>query len=240
MEELEKLQKRTGLVSDGKLRLTGNLWLISLKLFLRRTALRSVDFGKRLIDISISFFAIILICPLGIVVSFSILVTDGRPIFFSQIRIRELGKEFKLWKFRTMKKDAEEIKKDLAKQNEVKGAVTFKMKKDPRITKVGRFLRKFSIDELPQLWNVLIGDMTLVGPRPPLPSEVAKYSLDEKKRLHAKPGLTGVWQVSGRSDTSFAEQVHLDESYIRTRSLRKDLMILIKTIPAVIKGKGSY
>jgi lipopolysaccharide/colanic/teichoic acid biosynthesis glycosyltransferase len=135
---------------------------------------------------------------------------------------------------------AEQKKDELFKNNESKDGVIFKMKKDPRITKIGRFIRKFSIDELPQLLNVLKGDMSLVGPRPPLPEEVNKYSLEDRKRLHIKPGITCIWQVSGRSDIPFNRQVELDKQYISSQSFWKDLLILLKTIPAVITGKGAY
>ena len=136
--------------------------------------------------------------------------------------------------------DAEARKDALLAQNESTGGVIFKMKNDPRITPVGRFIRKFSIDELPQLWNVLKGDMTLVGPRPPVPREVALYSLEERKRLNVIPGITCLWQVSGRSDIPFQEQVRLDKEYIRTHGVWNDFKILLRTIPAIISGKGAY
>jgi lipopolysaccharide/colanic/teichoic acid biosynthesis glycosyltransferase len=129
---------------------------------------------------------------------------------------------------------------DRKAMNESKDGVIFKMKRDPRITRVGRVIRKFSIDELPQLFNVLIGDMSLVGPRPPLPKEVAQYTLEERKRLHVIPGITCIWQVSGRSDIPFRQQVELDKEYIKSRSLWKDFVILLRTIPAVLTGKGAY
>ena len=124
--------------------------------------------------------------------------------------------------------------------NEMAGGVTFKMKKDPRITGIGSILRRGSIDELPQLWNVLKGEMSLVGPRPPLPSEVAKYSLTERRRLDVTPGITCIWQVSGRSEIPFQRQVELDVAYIESQSLRGDLLILLRTIPAVLMGRGAY
>jgi len=136
--------------------------------------------------------------------------------------------------------DAETKKKALMQTNEMEGGVLFKMKDDPRITKMGKFIRKYSIDELPQFWNVLLGDMSLVGPRPPVPSEVDQYSITDRRRLEIKPGITCIWQVSGRSNIAFNEQVALDVDYIESRSLFQDLRILFKTIPAVLLGKGSY
>jgi lipopolysaccharide/colanic/teichoic acid biosynthesis glycosyltransferase len=145
-----------------------------------------------------------------------------------------------MWKFRSMFIDAEERKAALEAQNEMQGGVLFKMKDDPRITRVGRTIRRLSIDELPQLWNVLKGDMSLVGPRPALPLEVSQYSLEERDRLAAKPGITCTWQVSGRSDIPFDEQVVLDIDYIREQSVKNDLKLLVKTVPAVITGRGAY
>ncbi len=136
--------------------------------------------------------------------------------------------------------DAEQRKNELLKRNESADGVIFKMKKDPRITPVGRVLRKSSMDELPQLFNVLLGDMSLVGPRPPLPQEVMKYSLEDRKRLNVIPGLTCLWQISGRSDIPFNRQVELDKEYIHSRGIRKDLVILLKTVPAILTGRGAY
>jgi lipopolysaccharide/colanic/teichoic acid biosynthesis glycosyltransferase len=135
---------------------------------------------------------------------------------------------------------ADKMKNNLATQNESKDGVIFKMKDDPRVTKTGRFIRKFSIDELPQLLNVLRGDMSLVGPRPALPGEVAMYTLEQRKRLHALPGITCIWQVSGRSDIPFSGQVQHDLEYIKSTSMAKDIIILLRTIPAVLAGKGAY
>jgi len=135
---------------------------------------------------------------------------------------------------------ADKMKDDLLEQNESDGGVIFKMKRDPRITRSGRIIRRFSIDELPQLINVIKGDMSLVGPRPPVPREVAEYTLEDRKRLHIKPGITCIWQVSGRSDIPFDKQVELDKQYIRSQSIFTDIIILLKTIPAVLGGKGAY
>jgi lipopolysaccharide/colanic/teichoic acid biosynthesis glycosyltransferase len=145
-----------------------------------------------------------------------------------------------MYKFRSMYIDAEARKAALAKNNEMDGGVIFKMKHDPRITRVGRYIRRASIDELPQLWNVLKGDMSLVGPRPPVPSEVSQYTLSDRRRLEAKPGITCVWQVSGRSDIPFEQQVELDFAYIESQSLWMDIKLLLKTIPAVLLGRGAY
>ena len=139
-----------------------------------------------------------------------------------------------------MRQDAEALKESLAAQNESKDGVIFKMKDDPRITKVGRFLRRTSLDELPQLWNVFIGDMSLVGPRPPVPKEVQEYTLEDRKRLDVIPGITCLWQIGGRSDIPFKEQVRLDKDYILAQGFWKDLAILLKTVPAIIGGKGAY
>jgi lipopolysaccharide/colanic/teichoic acid biosynthesis glycosyltransferase len=136
--------------------------------------------------------------------------------------------------------DAEFLKAALTEQNEMDNGVIFKMKADPRVTKIGKFIRKFSVDELPQLWNVLIGDMALVGPRPPVPQEVAEYTIDNRRRLEIKPGITCIWQVSGRSEIPFVQQVELDVDYINTHSFLTDIKILLRTIPAVLKGKGAY
>ncbi len=157
-----------------------------------------------------------------------------------QVRIGQYGRSFCFFKFRSMYIDAEQRKQELMAQNESADGVIFKMKNDPRITPIGRFIRKTSMDELPQFLNVLFGDMSLVGPRPPVPSEVKEYSIEARKRLNVKPGLTCLWQVSGRSDIPFKEQVKLDKEYISSRSLKSDFLILLKTIPAILSGRGAY
>jgi len=197
-------------------------------------------FLKRALDILLSLFFLIIFSPIFIVTALAIVIENPGPIFYSQTRIGKDGKPFDFYKFRSMVVNADKIKDELIKQNESEDGVIFKMKKDPRITKVGRLIRRFSIDELPQLLNVLKGDMSLVGPRPPIPREVNEYSLEDRKRLHIKPGITCIWQVSGRSDIPFTEQVELDKQYISSQSFWKDLLILLKTIPAVITGKGAY
>jgi lipopolysaccharide/colanic/teichoic acid biosynthesis glycosyltransferase len=143
-------------------------------------------------------------------------------------------------KFRSMYIDAEARKAELMASNEMSGGVIFKMKNDPRVTRVGSFIRRTSIDELPQLFNVLRGDMSLVGPRPPLPSEVAEYTLNDRGRLDAAPGITCIWQVSGRSEIPFKQQVEMDLDYIHQQSLGKDVKLLLKTVPALVKGRGAY
>ena len=195
---------------------------------------------KRLIDMSGSAVLLILLSPLFACVALAIRLDSPGPIFFQQIRVGRWGTLFPMWKFRSMYIDAEQRKLALMKQNEMAGGVIFKMKSDPRITRVGRFIRKASIDELPQLWNVLLGDMSLVGPRPPLPVEVNQYSLNDRRRLDVVPGITCIWQVSGRSDIPFDQQVQLDVQYIESHSIWLDIKLLLLTIPAVLLGRGAY
>jgi lipopolysaccharide/colanic/teichoic acid biosynthesis glycosyltransferase len=175
-----------------------------------------------------------------VVIALLIIAEDQGPIFFRQIRVGQLGREFRMLKFRSMRVDAEQRLKELLAKNQHTTGVTFKIKGDPRVTRIGRFLRKYSLDELPQFWNVLVGEMSLVGPRPPVPREVALYSMADRRRLAVKPGITCIWQVSGRAEIDFPGQVKLDVRYIESRSLRQDLKILCKTIPAVLSGDGAY
>ena len=195
---------------------------------------------KRLMDIMLAILALVLGSPIFLLTAFLVKVTSPGPIIFSQVRVGKFGRHFKFYKFRSMYIDAEARKAELMKHNESKDGVIFKMKHDPRITPVGRFIRKFSIDELPQLFNVILGDMSLVGPRPPLPSEVRTYTLEERKRLNITPGITCLWQVSGRSELPFKQQMALDKEYIASRSAWKDFLILLKTIPAILTGKGAW
>ncbi|MCH6255993.1 exopolysaccharide biosynthesis polyprenyl glycosylphosphotransferase [Puniceicoccaceae bacterium K14] len=195
---------------------------------------------KRVVDIIISACALLALSPVYAVTAFLIKLEDHGPIFFKQKRVGLKGEPFFMWKFRSMVLNADEIKKQLMAQNQHEDGVTFKMKHDPRITKIGRFIRKYSVDELPQFWNVLCGDMSIVGPRPPVPQEVEMYSVEERQRLLAKPGLTCFWQVGGRSDIDFSGQVQLDVEYIRSKSVWLDLKLLFLTIPAVLLGKGAY
>ena len=195
---------------------------------------------KRTMDIILSIFAIIAGSPVFLITALLVKITSPGPIIFSQVRVGRCGRHFKFYKFRSMYIDAEARKAELLKLNESGDGVIFKMKRDPRITPVGRFIRKFSIDELPQLFNVLLGDMSLVGPRPPLPSEVRTYSLEERKRLNITPGITCLWQVSGRSELPFSKQIALDKEYIASRSAWKDFLILLRTVPAILTGKGAW
>jgi lipopolysaccharide/colanic/teichoic acid biosynthesis glycosyltransferase len=165
---------------------------------------------------------------------------DRGPILFRQVRVGRHGREFRMLKFRSMRVDAEARLQELLAQNHHRDGVTFKIKDDPRITRVGKWIRKFSFDELPQFYNVLIGDMSLVGPRPPVPREVALYSLADRRRLAVKPGITCIWQISGRAEIDFSGQVQLDVRYIESRSLWQDIKILCKTVPAVLSGTGAY
>ncbi len=195
---------------------------------------------KRALDIFVSLSMLIVLVPLFLGVALCIKLTDGGPILFFQTRVGKWGKEFPFPKFRSMVANAEKLKDELLSKSQHDDAKTFKIKRDPRITWIGRIIRKLSIDELPQLWCVLKGDMSLVGPRPPLPREVALYTLADRRRLDITPGLTCIWQVSGRSDIPFPRQVELDVQYIQSRSLFTDLRILFMTVPAVLFGKGAY
>jgi len=195
-------------------------------------------FIKRLMDLAISATMLSLLSPLLIAVALAVKSTSNGPIFFGQERIGMNKRRFTLYKFRSMVANAEDLKEQLMDQNEVDGPV-FKIKRDPRITNVGRFIRKTSIDELPQLWNVFRGDMTLVGPRPPLLKEVNQYEWLFRRRLSIKPGITCLWQVSGRNELSFEEWMELDKRYIDNWSIWLDLKILFMTIPVVLLGKGA-
>jgi exopolysaccharide biosynthesis polyprenyl glycosylphosphotransferase len=183
--------------------------------------------------------ALVLLAPLFAAVALAIRIPDGGPAFFRQIRVGRDGRTFRVWKFRTMVVDAEQRKAQLAAHNEAAG-VLFKMRRDPRITKVGAWLRRTSLDELPQLFNVLVGDMSLVGPRPALPAETAEHGHHMRRRLVVKPGMTGLWQVNGRSDLPWDEAVRLDLRYVENWSFTLDLQILWKTWSAVIRGSGAY
>jgi lipopolysaccharide/colanic/teichoic acid biosynthesis glycosyltransferase len=195
--------------------------------------------AKRGFDIVASFLLLVLLSPLFALISVLVWLEDGGPIFFAQTRVGRFGREFKMFKVRSMCLDAEQRLKELIEKNHHKEGVTFKIKDDPRITRVGKWLRKFSFDELPQLYNVLIGDMSLVGPRPPLPREVSKYSLAHRRRLAVRPGITCIWQISGRAEIDFSGQVQLDVDYIESQGFWVDVKILAKTIPAVLSGKGA-
>lgn len=195
-------------------------------------------FVKRIFDIVSSLCAMIVLSPVFLVTALAIKIEDGGPAVFSQDRVGKDGKLFKMYKFRSMYIDAEDRLSDLAEQNEADGPV-FKIKNDPRITKVGRFIRKYSIDELMQLVNVFKGDMSVIGPRPALPNEVEEYDDFARKRLLVKPGLSCYWQISGRSNIGFEEWMKLDVKYINEMSIITDVKIILLTIPAVLKGDGA-
>jgi lipopolysaccharide/colanic/teichoic acid biosynthesis glycosyltransferase len=195
--------------------------------------------AKRTFDIAGALGGLLLLLPLfPFVVALIKLETPG-PVFFRQLRVGRYGAVFACYKFRSMCGDAERRKEQLQHLNEATGAA-FKIKDDPRITRVGCFLRRSSLDEFPQMWNVLRGDMAVVGPRPQIPSEVAEYSPEDALRLLVRPGLTCLWQVSGRSHLDFAEWMALDREYVKRRSFGFDLRVLLRTIPAVIDRKGAY
>jgi exopolysaccharide biosynthesis polyprenyl glycosylphosphotransferase len=195
---------------------------------------------KRAVDISASLLGLLVLSPLFLIVGVLIKRDSKGSIFFKQKRVGLNGVTFNMWKFRSMVNDAESERAALESRNEMASGILFKMKSDPRITRVGSFIRKTSIDELPQLFNVLRGDMSLVGPRPPLVSEVRGYKRSDCRRLEAIPGLTCHWQVSGRSNIPFEQQVELDVDYIRNQSFWLDCVLIIKTIPAVLLGRGAY
>lgn len=216
--------------ANQRLRFTLSLWVIRTKLLARL---------KRVLDISVASIAIVLTSPIMLVTAILIKLESPGPVIFKQVRVGKDGEHFYCYKFRSMYVDAEQRLRELQAKNEADGPV-FKMKRDPRVTRVGRVIRKLSIDELPQLFNVLKGEMSLVGPRPALPSEVAKYTYEQIGRLHAIPGITGLQQVSGRSDLDFKRWVELDLQYIAEQSIWKDIEILLRTIPAVLLGRGAY
>nr|WP_319472973.1 exopolysaccharide biosynthesis polyprenyl glycosylphosphotransferase [uncultured Sphaerochaeta sp.] len=218
-------------MTSQKAKIKRQLWLFLVKATL---------VFKRLMDIVLALTALVLLSPLFLIVAFLIKVNDRGPVFYVQKRVGLHGEEFPFPKFRSMVLNADALKDTLLQQADRAGDITFKMKKDPRVTPIGRFIRRFSIDELPQLWCVLIGDMSIVGPRPPVPREVALYTQEDRRRLEVKPGLTGIWQVSGRSEIGFKQQVELDVLYIESHGFWLDLKLILKTIPAVLTGKGAY
>jgi exopolysaccharide biosynthesis polyprenyl glycosylphosphotransferase len=194
---------------------------------------------KTVFDKVVALAGIMMLTPLFAMIMLAVKLDDRGPVFFRQTRVGKNGHHFSVWKFRTMVVDAERRKSELAAQNEGAGAL-FKMRKDPRVTRAGNWLRRYSLDELPQLFNVLIGDMSLVGPRPALPVETAQYGNHMRRRLVVKPGITGLWQVNGRSDLAWDEAVRLDVRYVENWSLGLDLHILWKTWAAVFGGHGAY
>ncbi len=195
---------------------------------------------KRISDVIGAALGMTILSPVFLIIAIAIKLEDPRgPIIFTQVRVGKNGKYFKIYKFRSMRVGAEKELAKLKNQNDVKGAM-FKLKNDPRVTRVGHFIRKRSLDELPQLYNVLIGDMSLIGPRPPLVDEVAAYSKRDLQRLQVRPGCSGLWQISGRNELDFHEMVDLDLEYIQKRSILFDLEIIWKTVVQIIFPKGAY
>jgi exopolysaccharide biosynthesis polyprenyl glycosylphosphotransferase len=199
----------------------------------------AVSWAKRALDLVLVGLGVLAIAPVLGIIALAIKLDSRGPVFYRQTRVGKDGRQFSMLKFRSMCIDADRRLEELRKHNEATGPL-FKMRRDPRVTAVGRVLRRWSLDELPQLINVLRGEMSLVGPRPPLPSEVAKYEEWQLGRLRAVPGLTGLWQVSGRSEVPFHDMVRLDLHYIRNWSMSLDLEILLRTIPAVLTNRGAY
>jgi exopolysaccharide biosynthesis polyprenyl glycosylphosphotransferase len=215
---------------------------MSMVLQARSTPIRTIERRlKRLVDVVVSGLVIFLLLPFFLALAAAIHFYDKGPVFFWQDRVGLEGAIFRFPKFRSMVVNAEAIRAQIEAQNQ-HGAegVTFKMKNDPRITPVGRFMRRFSIDELPQFLCVFKGEMSLVGPRPALPKEVARYTEEDRRRLKAIPGLTCLWQIEGRGDIPFPKQVELDAWYIENWTLWLDMKIFLKTIPAVLGGRGAY
>jgi lipopolysaccharide/colanic/teichoic acid biosynthesis glycosyltransferase len=195
--------------------------------------------AKRVFDIAFALVLLVLLAPVWIVAAILVRATSDGPVLYKQTRVGHHGQAFQCYKFRTMVPNAHAMKLELVALNEVSGPV-FKVKRDPRVTPVGRWLRKFSIDELPQLLNILRGQMSIVGPRPPIPEEVADYTDHQLGRLAVTPGLTCLWQVSGRSHIGFDEWVELDLHYIRRRTFWYDIWLVLLTIPAVLSGRGAF
>ncbi|WP_339308706.1 sugar transferase [Paenibacillus sp. FSL R5-0519] len=197
-------------------------------------------FMKRMLDLLGSFIGLIILCPLFAVIGILIKIEAPQgSVFFRQIRVGQNGKEFHMYKFRSMVANAEDLLEQLIDQNEVNGNM-FKMKNDPRITRIGKFIRKTSLDELPQLWNVFRGEMSLVGPRPALPREVKNYTSYDRQRLQMIPGCTGLWQVSGRNSVGFEEMVELDLTYARERSMMVDIKIIFRTFKVLVGSKDAF
>jgi exopolysaccharide biosynthesis polyprenyl glycosylphosphotransferase len=212
----------------------------AIKRNLWRITIAGVTKVKRLFDIFVSATALLCLSPLFALIALLIKIEDGGPILFTQTRVGRFGRIFRMYKFRSMCLNAEEKLKELEAKNQHGQGVTFKIKNDPRITKVGKWLRKFSLDELPQFFNVLTGEMSIVGPRPPIPREVALYTMADRRRLAVTPGITCLWQIGGRSEIDFSGQVELDVLYIESQTFWGDIKILLKTIPAVLMSKGAY
>lgn len=217
---------------------TGDSLRFRLRRFLWIAVIGGAKLLKRTIDILGSSVLLLALSPLFLFVAAAVKLTDFGPVIYWQRRVGRWGREFDMPKFRSMVVNADAVKAKL--ESDGGEAVRFKMKRDPRITWIGRIIRKLSIDELPQLWNVLKGELSLVGPRPPIPSEVAQYTVAQRRRLDVVPGLTCIWQVSGRSDIPFEDQVNLDVDYIESHGFWLDVKLLLRTIPAVLTGRGAY
>lgn len=222
-----------------RMRPVAGLPLVHMDLPRARGALK---WNKRAFDVSVAAVGLLLLAPVLAVIALRIRLHDGGPVIFRQRRVGRDGREFEFLKFRTMVTDAEAVLVEMTERavQDRGNAVMFKMRDDPRITRPGRFLRRYSLDELPQLWNVLRGDMSLVGPRPALPQEAARYDDDARRRLSVRPGITGLWQVSGRSDLSWEDTVRLDLYYVDNWSFMQDLQILVRTVRAVLASSGAY
>jgi lipopolysaccharide/colanic/teichoic acid biosynthesis glycosyltransferase len=231
------LEKYTGRVK-GRFFNLSSLYFILIKSSWR-LSVKSVQILKRTMDIILSSIFLIIFSPLFLVTVIAIWLEDPGSVIYRQTRVGRWGRNFTMYKFRSMKKNAHEMKEAISSLNEMDGVI-FKIRNDPRLNHIGKIIRKLSIDELPQLINVLKGDMSMVGPRPPLPDEVDKYSCSERKRLDVTPGLTCIWQVSGRSNINFEQQILMDVAYIENQSLKEDIKLLLKTIPAVMLCKGAY
>jgi lipopolysaccharide/colanic/teichoic acid biosynthesis glycosyltransferase len=211
-----------------------------LRAHLLRVELRIEASVKRAIDVVGALLGIAVLSPLLATIALLIRLESPGSVLFVQERVGLGGRRFPMLKFRSMYRDAEKRRDAVVEEESTTDAFRFKSRRDPRITRVGRLLRRASLDELPQLWNVLVGHMALVGPRPPIPSETSRYTAAEWRRLDVPPGITCTWQVGGRADVSFVDQVRMDIDYIETRTLLGDVAILIATVPAVVAGRGAY
>jgi lipopolysaccharide/colanic/teichoic acid biosynthesis glycosyltransferase len=200
---------------------------------------KSYTYLKRFSDIVVSALALILLSPIILIVALIVRLQDGGPVLYRQSRVGKLGKTFDFYKFRSMRVDADKIRHELLHLSDTDGAA-FKMKEDPRRTPFGSVMRKYSLDELPQILSVLMGHMSIIGPRPHLPSEVATYTVEQHARLSVKPGLICLREIRGRSHLSFEEWLRLDLEYVETRSLKTDFKIFLLSIPAVLSGNGAY
>ncbi len=239
-----KFEQQQHQSKPGWRRISESRSLLTLKSILTRLKVAQSNYlnqnSKRLSDIILSSYALIMLFPVFLLTAIAIKLDSPGPVFFKQQRAGYRGQPFNFWKFRSMYVDAEARKKQLESQNEMSDGVNFKMKNDPRITRVGKFIRRYSIDELPQLINVLKGDMSVVGPRPAVFDELLRYQPNHLQRLDSIPGLTSEWVVAGRSDIPFHEQARLDIEYLHRRSFWRDIKLIFKTIPLIITGRGAY